>query len=37
VDGKTTLDSISYDGALIKSAELTALVKGDDDGLFSVD
>lgn len=35
-DGKVMLDSISYNGTLIKSAELTALVKG-DDGIFSID
>lgn len=36
VGGKTTLDSISYDSALIKSTELTALVRGDDDDLLVV-
>ena len=37
VGGKTTLDSISYHGALIKSAELTALVKGEPSDLLIVD
>jgi hypothetical protein len=30
VDGKTTLDSIMHNGSLIKSAELSKLIKGDE-------